>query len=648
MNCIFIFSYRNPFLNLILVLIFASFPILSFAQSGDRLETIDKHLSMFKDSGFLIDQPVTISFDGSLREFVLFLGETTKLNLLTSPSINNSTSLSFSNAKIRDIILYLCLSYSLDLRLSGGIIEFVPYIPPNPIPIIKTPIISYNKDDQLFDLNLKNDTLFVVTNSISAYCGKNIVLSSGVRNLLLNGFIVKSDAESTLKQIALNNNLILKKENDYFKIDAAPIQNQQGISRTSQDGTNLAFQRIGGNNHLSINARNVSIRDIIEGISTDLGINYYLLPDKSGESSTTNLLSTIISVQSQDISYTDLLNTIFSNTNIGYKIEQGVYFFGPRNSESLQNYRVFQFQNRTARGTLTLTPKNLLYEINIDTMMELNSLIISGPIKNIDRLVQFYETIDQLIPVILIDVLVVDVSINKLSDIGIEAGLKKGGATSGGQIISGSSDKGGIDFSFSPKAINNILGLLEGQGVTNLGRVSSNFYLSLRAVQEAGVVDVKFTPKLSTLNSHKAKLSIGQKRYYQEQQVTYPGSDRPIPIQANIFREIEANIDLEITPIVSGDEQITLDLYFEDTEFQGTSTINAPPPQVSRKFESKIRVKNGEMVVLGGLERESSIKSRRGLPWLSKIPLLGWLFGRSSKTKEKGKLLIFIKPTIVN
>lgn len=53
------------------------------------------------------------------------------------------------------------------------------------------------------------------------------------------------------------------------------------------------------------------------------------------------------------------------------------------------------------------------------------------------------------------------------------------------------------------------------------------------------------------------------------------------------------------------------------------------------------------MVVLGGLERETESKLKRGVPFFSKIPLIGWLFGKHRKSKAKDKLLIFVKPIIV-
>jgi type IV pilus assembly protein PilQ len=60
-----------------------------------------------------------------------------------------------------------------------------------------------------------------------------------------------------------------------------------------------------------------------------------------------------------------------------------------------------------------------------------------------------------------------------------------------------------------------------------------------------------------------------------------------------------------------------------------------------------VRVKNGEMIMLGGLEENSNSNSGKGLPLISRIPVLKWIFGNRTKSKTENKLTIFIKPTII-
>ncbi|MCE3229881.1 MAG: type and secretion system protein, partial [Bacteroidetes bacterium] len=64
-------------------------------------------------------------------------------------------------------------------------------------------------------------------------------------------------------------------------------------------------------------------------------------------------------------------------------------------------------------------------------------------------------------------------------------------------------------------------------------------------------------------------------------------------------------------------------------------------------FKSLVRVKNGEMIMLGGLEENQTNNSGSGLPLISRIPILKWIFGNRTKAKSENKLTIFIKPTVI-
>ena len=99
--------------------------------------------------------------------------------------------------------------------------------------------------------------------------------------------------------------------------------------------------------------------------------------------------------------------------------------------------------------------------------------------------------------------------------------------------------------------------------------------------------------------------------------------------------------------MVSGDEQITLNIGVKQSNFTTRISPTAPPGTITRDFQSLVRVKNEEMVILGGLEENTSSDVGSGVPLLSRIPILKWFFSSRTKAKNKNKLTIFIKPTVV-
>ncbi|MCH8903113.1 MAG: hypothetical protein IIA45_04275 [Bacteroidetes bacterium] len=125
------------------------------------------------------------------------------------------------------------------------------------------------------------------------------------------------------------------------------------------------------------------------------------------------------------------------------------------------------------------------------------------------------------------------------------------------------------------------------------------------------------------------------------------GTQNPQTVITDQYIPISANLSISILPVVSGNDQVTLDIKVEMTNFTGKSSPNAPPGSATRQFESLIRVKNNEMIMLGGLEEKEYSETGSGLPFLSRVPVLKWFFSSRTKTKSTGKLSIFIKPTII-
>jgi type IV pilus assembly protein PilQ len=86
----------------------------------------------------------------------------------------------------------------------------------------------------------------------------------------------------------------------------------------------------------------------------------------------------------------------------------------------------------------------------------------------------------------------------------------------------------------------------------------------------------------------------------------------------------------------------------EKSEPDFTRQVNNIPTITRRAADAQLVVNNGETVVLGGILTKNEGESESGVPLLSKIPILGWLFKKKSKFENQAELMIFITPTIVN
>lgn len=111
----------------------------------------------------------------------------------------------------------------------------------------------------------------------------------------------------------------------------------------------------------------------------------------------------------------------------------------------------------------------------------------------------------------------------------------------------------------------------------------------------------------------------------------------------------EASLELTISPHISNDNYLRLEIHLIVEAFQGAVDVTSglPPPKSKREFQGSVTVADGKTVVIGGLVQDNTAETVDKVPFLGDIPLLGELFKSTSTTKEKGTLYLFVTPTIL-
>ncbi|WP_019037740.1 type II secretion system protein GspD [Psychroflexus tropicus] len=297
--------------------------------------------------------------------------------------------------------------------------------------------------------------------------------------------------------------------------------------------------------------------------------------------------------------------------------------------------------NAEKQPIVNLIPDEMLLDLSIKVDYELNSLYVSGPSQKVNRLKEYISKIDKAVPVVLIEVMIIEVSRNATVETGISWGLGDGPTETQGQLFPRA------DLTLSANSVNKVIGGFDGFGSFNLGKVVPNFFATIKAMESNGNLKIRSTPKLSTLSGHRATFSNGETSYYAVTQQNIIGANNPISSEVTNFFPIDAELGLTIKPIVSGDGQVTLDIFVIQSNFGERIQDDAPPNINSREFSSLIRVGNEDIVVLGGLEEQRKNDLGDGVPLLSRIPVIKWLFSQRRREDSKSKLTILIKPTII-
>jgi len=308
------------------------------------------------------------------------------------------------------------------------------------------------------------------------------------------------------------------------------------------------------------------------------------------------------------------------------------------NSSTNRNYNSKSPQNNNIIDVIPEEIKNGI-EYNIDT--ELNSIYVSGTHENILRFKDFIQKIDKPIPLVLIEVMFIEVSKNATIETGVKWGIGENPVTTQGGIYPDT------NLTLGAQTINKIIGGFKGFGSFNLGQVVPNFFATIKAMETNGDLKIKSTPKLSTLNGHSAKFSNGQQSYYAVTQRNIYGTDNPQTSEITNYEPITAELGLTIKPYVSGNGSVTLSIDVIQSSFGNRIAENAPPDINSRTFNSSIRAEDQDIIILGGLEENTKRNSGTGVPLLSKVPILKWLFSSRKREVSKSKLAVLIKPTVI-
>jgi len=353
-----------------------------------------------------------------------------------------------------------------------------------------------------------------------------------------------------------------------------------------------------------------------------MGLNYFFISPVSHQTS----------IYVNDVDFETLLGVLLAGTPHSFYYENGIYIFG----DEIISVKVVPLRFRSVNKVEELIPDQLKRDLQVKQFNDLNSIVLCGGQLQIGRVEAFIKSIDHSVPLITIEVMIAEVTNKTVKELGLSAGLGK--APESPQTYTP------FNMTLNANTINNLLNLF---GPTNLGRVGDDFYLSIKALEEKGVLEIKSTPKLSTLNGHEALLKSGETQYYKEIINNIIGTQNPMQSESYTWKSIEANMILRITPFVSADSTITLDIDIEQGEFTAREEKTAPPGIATRSFKSQIRIRNEEMVLLGGIDRSVKERISTGLPLIARVPVLRWIFGTKRNNKSDYKLTLFIKPTVV-
>jgi type IV pilus assembly protein PilQ len=420
---------------------------------------------------------------------------------------------------------------------------------------------------------------------------------------------------------------------------------------------------------ITIDLQNTEIRDFLRILADTGKLNLVMDPDVQGN----------FGFKFTDTPWDQVLDVVLKNAGLGKEIQNGVLRVAKvdklqkeeEERKKLDETKALAGELQTITRPLSYAKVSEVQKILKDMLTKrgsailddrTNTLIITDLPRNISVIDDLLQTLDVQIQQVQIEARVVEANKNWQREFGIKwpqsnngsVAITSGSTSTGTPWVGDTSPfwNGATAFNRPASGQSAAVAWSPGKdGATSITAPAGELWLSflsnrfsinavLQAMEKDGTLKIVSSPKVVTQNNKKATILSGEKIPYPTQQGGAQGGAITVAF-------IDANLQLDVTPQVTNEGTIIMDLKVEKAEADFTRTVQGTPTIIRKAIETQVLVRDGGTAVLGGVYITNSSTGTTGVPFLSKIPLLGFLFRNDTKQEKNVELLIFITPRIL-
>jgi general secretion pathway protein D len=395
---------------------------------------------------------------------------------------------------------------------------------------------------------------------------------------------------------------------------------------------------------VSMQFRDANLKMVLEALSKSSGLNILIDKDIKNDLKTT--------IFAKDVTVEDVINLVLMQNQLEKKIinDTTIYIYPntPAKTKEFQDLvvRTFLLTNADAKQMQTML-KTVLKANDIYVNDKNNSLVMRDTPDVIELAGKLLAAQDQDQPEVMLEVEVLEVDHNKLTQIGaqypssvsLSVGSLAQSAVVAGSTIQNATQGGTSIQDLKHLNANNI------KVLTSSGAISMVMDLK----QQDGSSNLLASPRIRVKQDEKAKIHIGDKVPIITNSVTPVSTGTPVVTGS--VQYLDVGIKLEVEPHIHMDGEISIKTSLEVSNI-GAQVTNASSGSVAYQIGTRIantvlRLNDGETQVLAGLINDQNVKSANRVPFLGELPIIGHLFSDNTTNKSKTEIILSITPHIV-
>ena len=322
-------------------------------------------------------------------------------------------------------------------------------------------------------------------------------------------------------------------------------------------------------------------------------------------------------------------------TSVGVTQGFGQGFFGGGQGQNNRNGNASRTFGQNDAGQVVNT-RDLSNQVTAIADQNTNSLIVVTSPENAAIVKRILDQLDKIPEQVLIETVIVEASLTAADKLGVTFNASSTGNTT--------TSIGGVFNNVQTSTTTNTTTgttTTAGNEGFQYALTGTNYGVFLNALKQDTKFQVLSSPKIYTSNGVQASINISQSIPYITSSI-----QSTLGTVSNSYQFLDVGIVLTVTPRITSNGFVSMDVVQTANDLQGYTTFNAPIVN-QREADTRVSVRDGETVILGGIIRKTVTVDRRKIPVLGDIPVLGQLFRSTTKENAKTELLVFMTPRIV-